>query len=219
MSMVGRLKRALASKTKSTSKKSKDPKKELSRVIFELEEQKKRALKELLSYKTTQKQLEHEVARLSTEADSWDKRARDAVRAGQDDLAKKSLGEKRRCLAERDQIRRDQNEAAVYAAQLNQSRKDVEGRLRSLKLREGTLARQLSAARSGGSVVGDGRGAMDALDRAEHLIDEQAAEAELSADLDGGRGEADAELERATDEADADAALAALKAKMKAGRN
>lgn len=218
MSMVGRLKRALASKTKTTERKSKNPEKELSRIIFELEEQHKLALKELLNYKTTSKQLARDLERLAEEAKTWDRRAREAVRRGDDELAKKCLREKRQRVVESEQIRRDRDEAASYAAELNHSRKQVESRLRALKLRQGTLSRQLKAARSGGSIIGDGGAAEGTLDKAEHLIDEQAAEAEISAALAGddrGRSEIDASLERATASADADAALAELKAKMK----
>ena len=168
-----------------------------------------------MSYKTTAKQIGRDIETLDAKIASWQRRAMEAVKAGDDDLAKQALVEKKRCEVERQQLVRDRNEAASYAVELNDSRKQVEQRLRMLKLKKGTMAQHIAAARSEGDPFG-GSALFDKMARAEQAIEEQAVEAEISQMLgdDGDAGAAADQVRRSTDALEADAQLAALKAKM-----
>jgi phage shock protein A len=150
-----------------------------------------------------------------------------AVSAGDDALAKKALSERQRSLAEIERIRRDRDEAASYAIELNNSRKTADNKLRMLKLRKGTLATQLKAARTGStSPLGVDSELFDKFAEAEQAIDEDAIEAEVMAAMEGeevaGGGLSAAEFDQKLRAAGADPAvsdddpLAALKAKMAA---
>jgi phage shock protein A len=225
MSIFSRMRRAIKSKANAAIDRAIDPQKELDMAILELENQQRAAIKELLSYKATAKQLEQDIAKLEERAKHWEARAMTAVKRGDDALAKDCLKEKKNAEVEVVKVRRDRDEAQGYAIELNRSRKTAETKLKILKLKKGTMATQIAAARSGtGNVFGQSDAAFDKLARAEEKIDDDALMAEVEAALDGEDLEADIDARLLAvsggDEAAgaADDPLAELKAKMEADR-
>ncbi len=222
MGIFSRMKKGIKSKANAAIDKASDPEKELEIAIMELEEQRKNAIQELLSYKTTAKQMEKDIARAQEKAEAWEKKAKAAVKAGNDELAKNALKERRYWLAEAEKIRRDHDEAAGYAIELNRSRKKAETKLQILKLKKGTMATQIAAARSGStSPFGHDNELFEKFARAEERIDEEAIQAEVAAAMDGEdvdgapiSSTADVAAEPEPGAGDADFALAELKAKM-----
>ncbi|GAB4539268.1 MAG: hypothetical protein Tsb0020_53060 [Haliangiales bacterium] len=230
MGILSRMKNAVKSKANSAIDDSRDPEKELNLAIQELDDLRKTALQELVTYKATAKQMSKDIERHENRIAEWEKRAVAAVRAGDDELAKQALREKKQCEDEIARIRKDRDEAAGYAVQLNRSRKQAEEKLRMLKLRKGSLATQLKAARTGSS-LGFDNSLFDKLEDAESEIDRQSIEAEvalsLGEELSGGKQNlSEAEFDRKLREAGGDDAsagdddpLAALKAKMQADKD
>ena len=109
-----------------------------------------------------------------------------AVKAGDDEAAKLALREKKTAEAEAVRIERDKHEAASYAIQLNKSRKEFETKLQMLKMRKGTLATQLAAARSaGGDAFGTDSSVWDRFQAAEDRIDAEAIATEVDAAMRG----------------------------------
>jgi phage shock protein A len=218
MGLFSRMKKGVKAKANAAVDKMIDPEKELDIAIMELDEQRKKAIAELISYKTTAKQMERDVDNAENKSAAWEKKAMVAVKSGDDDLARKALKEKKYWLVEAEKIRRDRDEAAGYAIELNRSRKQADTKLRILKLRKGTMATQIAAARSGGdSPFGHDNEVWDKFARAEEQIDDATIQAEVDAALDG--EDADGlplmfESSAPADPGDADAALALLKAKM-----
>ncbi len=207
MGIFSKIKQGLSSRANAAIDKAVDPAKEIEMAILELEEGRTKALAELVSYKASAKMMEADVAKHRAKAADWERRAMLAVRAGEDDAARTALREKKACEAEAVKIERDKHEAAGYAIQLNKSRKEFETKLQLLKMRKGTLATQITAARSaGGDAFGNDPGVWDRFAAAEDRIDQQAIETEVDAAMRG--------------EAAADAALEAsiLKAGLAAGR-
>jgi phage shock protein A len=185
MGIFGRMKRAVKSKANAAIDKAIDPAKEIEMAITELEAQQKAAIKELVSYKATAKAMEKDMAGLQEKIKTWEQRAMAAVRRGDDALAKECLREKKQCSAELERLERDRNEANGYAAELNRSRKAAETRLQLLKLKKGTMATQIAAARSGtGSAFGFDNSAFDRMDKAEEKIDNDALAAEVEAGME-----------------------------------
>ncbi|MCG8421891.1 MAG: PspA/IM30 family protein [Proteobacteria bacterium] len=184
MGLFERMKRSAKAKANATIDKMRDPEKELELAITELDDMRKKAIEELVAYKATAKKMEQDLEREEKRAEEWEKRAKAAVVAGDDELAKKALRERQNSLEEIAKIKRDRDEAASYAIQLNKSRKTAESKLRMLKLRKGTLATQLQAARSGSSLGVDSE-LFDKFAEAEDRIGDEAIEAEVQAALDG----------------------------------
>jgi phage shock protein A len=228
MGIFSKIKNGISSKANAALDKAIDPEKELDMAILELEEGRKKALAELLTYKATAKTLDNDLAKHRARAAEWERRAMVAVRAGDDEAARTALREKKAAEAEAGKIERDKHEAASYAVQLNKSRKEFEVKLQMLKLRKGTLATQIAAGRAaGGDAFGNDASVWDRFKAAEDRIDQEAIETEVDAAMRGDDAEAalfDAKLARARDAAGllpgadpapgGDDALAKLKAKM-----
>ena len=220
MGIFSKIKNGISSKANSALDKAIDPEKELEMAILELEEGRKKALAELLSYKTTAKQLDQDMEKHRAKAAEWEKRAMTALRAGDEDMARQALKEKKAAEAEAVKIEKDKHEAAGYAIQLNKSRKEFETKLQMLKLRKGTLATQIAAGRSaGGDAFGNDSSVWDKFQRAEERIDQEAIETEVDAAMRGEEAEAqifDAKLAALapTVPDGPDDALAKLKAQM-----
>lgn len=228
MGLFSRMKDGIKSKANAALDKAIDPEKEVEMAILELEEQRKAALQELISYKANAKQMDEDVKRQEEKAAQWEKRAMAAVKAGDDEAAKTALREKKACLVEAGKIKRDRDEAASYAIQLNKSRKEFETKLQILKLKKGTLATQLAAARSaGGDAFGNDSSVWDRFKSAEDRIEEDAIASEVDAAMRGEQA-AEAELEAKIlgagtaagvgGAAGTDDALAQIKAKVSAER-
>jgi phage shock protein A len=193
MGIFSKIKGGISSKANAAIDKAINPQKELEMAILELEEGRKKAMAELLSYKTTAKQLDQDMEKYRAKAAEWEKRAMTALRAGDEGLAREALKEKKAAESEAAKIERDKHEAASYAIQLNKSRKEFETKLQVLKLRKGTLATQIAAARSaGGDAFGNDSSVWDKFQRAEERIDAEAIESEVDAAMRG--EEADAKL-------------------------
>jgi phage shock protein A len=218
MSIISKMKRAIGSRADAALDKALDPAKEIDLLISELEDQRKEAVADLLSYKASANKMESDVASLKEKAETWEKRAMVAVKNGDDDTARECLRRKKECLVDLAQIRRDQLEAAGYAAELNQSRKQVEVRLRMLKLKKGTMANQIAAARGKKNVLSTDNELFAKLEQAEDEINEAEARVEADAELAGSDTDLEAALLREAQEPEtvqgADDPLEALKAKM-----
>jgi phage shock protein A len=219
MGIFKKLKDGISSKANSAIDKATDPEKEIDQAIFDLEEGRKKALQELISYKATAKQMEQDIVKYEEKAATWEKRAMTAVRAGDDDAAKQALTEKKNCQVELAKIKRDRDEAAGHAIALNKSRKEFEVKLQILKLRKGTLATQLAAARSAtGNAFGHDDEVWEKFERAEAKIDADAIETEVDAAMRGEEAALASEIDRkalaAGENHTPDDALTALKEKM-----
>lgn len=186
MGIFSKIKNGISSKANAALDKAIDPEKEIEMAILELEEGRKKALAELVSYKATAKQMDNDLEKYKAKIAEWERRAMMAVRAGDDDSARLALKEKKSCEQEYAKIERDKHEAASYAIQLNKSRKEFETKLQMLKLRKGTLATQIAAARSpGGDAFGNDSSVWDRFKAAEDRIDQEAIETEVDAAMRG----------------------------------
>ena len=189
MGIFSKIKGGISKSANAALDKAIDPEKELDMAIMELEEGRKKALQELITYKATAKTLDADMERYKAKAAEWERRAMIAVKAGDDEAAKTALKEKKNAEAQVVKIEHDKHEAASYAIQLNKSRKEFEVKLQVLKLRKGTLATQIAAARSaGGDAFGNDSSVCDKFKAAEDRIDSEAIETEVDAAM---RGEAD----------------------------
>jgi phage shock protein A len=224
MGIFSRIKQGVSARANAAVDKAMDPAKELDMAILELEEGRKKAIAELISYKTTAKQLDADVEKYRAKATEWERRAVLAIKVGDDEAAKVALREKKAAEAEAGKIERDKHEAASYAIQLNKSRKEFDTKLQLLKMRKGTLATQIASARSaGGDAFGNDTSVWDRFKDAEDRIDSAAIATEVDAAMRGEELEAkafDAKLAAVAGPAgllanpDGDDALAQLKTKM-----
>ena len=140
MGFFGKLKSGISSKANAALDKAIDPEKELDMAILELEDGRKKAMQELITYKATAKLLDGDIEKFKAKAAEWERRAMVAVRAGDDDAAKVALKEKKQAEAEVIKITNDKHEAASYAISPTKSRQEFETKMPMPKLRQGPLA-------------------------------------------------------------------------------
>lgn len=195
MGIFSKIKNGISSKANAALDKAISPEKELELAIAELEDGKKKAMAELLSYKATARNMDNDLEKYKAKIAEWERRAIVAVKAGDDESAKLALREKKSAEVEYAKIERDKHEAQGYAIQLNKSRKEFETKLQLLKMRKGTLATQIAAGRSaGGDAFGHDTSVWDRFKNAEDRIDQEVIESEVDAAMRGEGAEA-AELD------------------------
>ncbi|MEJ7603960.1 MAG: PspA/IM30 family protein [Kofleriaceae bacterium] len=186
MGIFSKIKSGISSKANAAIDKATDPAKELDMAILDLEEGRKKAMQELITYKATARLLDADMEKHKAKGVEWERRAMVAIRAGDDEAARVALKEKKAAEQEAVKIERDKHEAASYAIQLNKSRKEFEIKLQMLKLRKGTLATQIASARTAnGDAFGNDSSVWDRFQAAEDRIDAEAVESEVDAAMRG----------------------------------
>src|SRR5215212_10011387 len=95
MGIFSKIKNGISSKANAAIDKAINPEKELEMAIIELEEGRKKALAELVSYKATAKTLDADLEKHRAKAAEWERRAMLAIKAGDDEAARTALREKK----------------------------------------------------------------------------------------------------------------------------
>ena len=193
-----------------------DPEKEVDLLIHDMEENVRKAKEEVIQCMATSKRGAMRVGKLEEEAALWQKRAEQAVKASDDELAREAL--KRKMASDREVVEAKNKHAEedAYAENLKSSLKQLESRLEDVKLRKGTLKMKAKAAKEGRSGLSGGK-AFAEFDRLEDRIEEIEATADISQSLEGKEALTEAKfakLERAQGNPEIEDELALLKAKM-----
>ena len=216
MGILGRLSTLIKSNVNDAIDGMQDPAKELDQMVRDMEDSARQARTEVATCMGEEKRLQKRVESLDGEIKTWTDRAETAVRAGDDALAKEALRRRGEKEAEQAETRKSLQEQGVYVDQLTTALKALEGRVRDVKLRQGTLREKARAAK-GVSPLSGKTSAFDDFDRMSTKIDSVEAEAGLADELEG-RSAASVEAERKLKEMEAgssvDDALAALKKKL-----
>lgn len=196
-----------------------DPGQEVALMLDDLATQIQTSEKDLKQAMVDRKVMERKVEETQTKEKDWEKRAEQALKLGDEELAKAALARK----ADYGSQSRETESALIEQRNLVESMsrniKESNARLKSLNLRRGSLMAQARAAKKGFSPgqMGDG-GAANRLDEIEGRIAEIEALNEVNAELGGTVEEAAIEAKLADLEGDSevDDALDALKAKLSA---
>jgi phage shock protein A len=217
MGILGRLSDLVKSNVNDLIDSMQDPAKEVDQLIRDMEDSVRQARGEVAQCMAEEKRLGKRVDDLAGEAKTWEDRAVQAVKAGDDALAKEALRRK----AEKDADRMEAENAAAgqkaYVAQLTAGLKTLEVRMQDVKLRQGTLRVQARATRSGENPVSSKTSAFENFERMSGKIDALEAEVGLADELKGPTPEsaaAERKLREMSEAASVDDALAELKKKL-----
>ena len=216
MGIFDRVSRLIKSNANSALDGLQDTAKELDQLVLEMEESLKNARKETMAQMAAEKVARGRAAASDKEADKWEQRAEDAVRAGDDELAKEALARLTHMKQQAADSRREADEAARTVAVQQEGLQRLEARLREVKGRKGTIAAKLAL----GKQQGLSSGALDDFQRMADKIDDSESSGEAAQELaealgDGKStdGAVEAKLAR-LDGGNVDSRLAALKRKM-----
>jgi phage shock protein A len=194
-----------------------DPGKEIEQLILDMEQQARRAREEVAAALGAEKRGQRRAEELEAEVAKWQERAEQAVRAGDDALARQALERKAEVAASAAQSRRTLDEQASYADQLTAALKQLDARIEEVKAKKGTLKAKARAQKGRGPL---GSSAFDEFDRLAGKVDAVEAEAALDEELAAQRHEdaqsraAERKLDELSKDHDIDDKLAALKAKL-----
>ncbi|NLF69076.1 MAG: phage shock protein A [Candidatus Anammoximicrobium sp.] len=203
-----------------------DPEKMLRQAIREMEDAIATAKPDVVRAMASEKNVAKELASNEAQVTVWTDRAETAVKAGDDDLARKAITRKR----EYEKIAaalRDQHEAAVEASQtLRRQLEAMQAKLKDAQRRLGTLTARQKAAQVRAKAAQSQAGltpelkqdAFDKFDRLARKVEMAEAEAEAFSEL--ARNERQAEdvaddIESSGEFSDTEAELLELKKKLK----
>jgi phage shock protein A len=198
-----------------------DPGQEVALMLDDLASQIQSSERDLKQTIVDRKMLERKVEEFEGKEKEWQRKAEQALKLGDEELARAALKRK----ADYTMQAKDAKSGLVQQADLVESMhkhiKESKARLKSLNLRRGSLMAQARAAKRG-FAPGDfgASGTVDRMNAIENRIAEIEALNEVNAELNKDVEEAalDAKLAQLDDGSEVDDALAALKAKLSADK-
>lgn len=187
-------------------------------MIDDLAAQIQESEKDLRQAVVDRKMLERKIVELEASEKEWQAKAEQALKLGDEDLARAALKRKGDYSLQLVDARAGLVQQTNLAESMQVQIKEAKAKHKSLNLRRGSLMAQARAAKKGVApgTLGDG-GTLSRLDDIENKINQLEALNEVSAELDGGAAEeaaVDAKLAALAGDNELDDELARLKAKM-----
>jgi phage shock protein A len=217
MGILGRINSVIKSNVNAMIDKMTDPAKEIDLVINDMEEQLKKAREEVITCAASAKRAAQKAQQLEGEVERWQRRAEQAVRAGDDGLAKEALEQQMTQAREREATAKLQQEQEAYVEQLKSSLKALEAKIKEVKGRKETLKARAKAAKEGRAGLKGGK-AFEDFQRLEDRIEAMEAEGDVSAATDARDAAVEAKFARLQGpDPKVEDALAELKRKVDSG--
>ncbi len=195
MGILGRINAVIQSNLNSAIDRMSDPAKEIELLISDMQDAQKKAKQELVQGLAAARQTAKRCEAVEQEVALWYRRAEQAVRQGDDDLAREALAQKAQVERKLADTRRALQEQEVYSAELRRSMDQLEARLEECKLRKETLKEMARAAKGQGQGL-RGTRAFDEFDRLAGRIEALETETQLTEELEGRRAATEAKFAR-----------------------
>lgn len=217
--LFSRLKNSISSTLTSAVEAVSDPGQEVALMLDDLAAQIQSAERDLHQAVVDRKMMERKVETLAKDEGDWQRRAEQALRLDNEDLARQALRRKTELSAQLAETRLAHEEQGRLVEAMQRNITTSKQKLKMLNLRRGSLMAQARAAKRGvgPGQIGDG-GTLSRMEEIESRIASLEAlnevQAEMSTDIQD--AEIDAKLAALEGDNKVDDELAALKARMKA---
>ena len=192
MGIFDRMGRVISSNVNSLLDKAEDQKKLLSLNIEEMDEQIKRAQREVIAAVAAEKQLRKKCDDLQAEREKWDKRAELALKSGDEALAREALKQKKRVTGEHEVAENARVEQRNAALNMKTEFERMKEKLAEIKLKKGTLEARATKAAAGGNAEAlgakGGGSAFADFRKMEEKIEGREAEVSAMAEVDDALG-------------------------------
>lgn len=215
-----RMRRAISSSVDDAIEAVSDPGQELALMLDDLGAEIRQAEEDLKHAVVERKMIERKIAELDKKAQGWNARAEQAIKLGDETLARAALERKVELGHERKELELALVQQTKLVEDMTEHIAASKKKLKALNLRRGTLMAQARAAKQGGSsAAAVGMAQTTRLDAIESKIAALEAFNEVHAETGGAEIEEariDAELRKLEGQSELDDELAALKARMAA---
>jgi phage shock protein A len=192
MGIFDRMGRVISSNVNSLLDKAEDQKKLLSLNIEEMDEQIKRAQREVVAAVAAEKQLRKKCDDLSADREKWDKRAELALKSGDEALAREALKQKKRVTSELEHAENARVEQRNAALNMKTEFERMKEKLAEIKMKKGTLEARATKAAAGSNAEGlgakGGGSAFAEFRKMEEKIEGKEAEVSAMAEVDEALG-------------------------------
>jgi phage shock protein A len=190
MGFFQRFRRIIRSNLNDMISRSEDPEKMLDQVIMDMNKQMIESKKSVAGAIADEKKLERQMNQTLATAREWEDKAKLAVRAGKDDLAKEALLRKQEYMSEagqyREQLDGQHNSVEKLKQSLRQLQQKIDEAQRKRNLLIARAKRAKAQQRMQESIKGMNKsGAFEAFDRLSEKVDRMEAELEAHEELEG----------------------------------
>ena len=220
--LFSRIKNSISSSLNEAVDSMSDPGQEVALMLDDLATQIQEAEKDLKQAVVDRKMMERKLETITKDEGDWAKRAEQALRLGDEDLARQALRKKGDLTQQKTDLEQAVKEQAQLAESMQKNVTTSKQKLKMLNLRRGSLMAQARAAKRG---VGPGRigdgGTLSRIDEIEARIMSLEALNEVQAEMSDEvqEAEVDAKIASLAGETELDDALAALKKKLEAQKS
>ncbi len=224
MGFWGRLGRVFRSNANAVVEKMEDPEKILNQTLLDMQDQLIKAKQQVAVAIADEKRLEKQYLAEEKKAKDWEDKARLALKAGNEELARKALAEKNSYSENANGYKAEWQKQKMMTDKLRQSLKQLSDKIDSAKRKKNLLIARSKRAKAQQEIQSTMNGlndnsAFSAFDRMDEKVEQLEAKADATAELaeDFAGGNADLEKEFAalkSSSAGTDDDLAKLKAEM-----
>lgn len=196
-----------------------DPEKMVKQIIIDMEQQIREATQALGQAMASQKQAEKQLQNAKVSAQDWENKAKMALQAGNEDLARKALANKVSVESNIQAFQTSYDQISTQTAELHNRVDVLKGKLEEARTRQNMLIARARMADAQKDVATSLSGtnsdsAFSKLDKMERKIEGQEAEAQAFAEMSGDTTFAKDEFKELAQESAVDAELARLMGEM-----
>lgn len=223
MGIFGRIGDIFKANVNDTLDKMEDPEKMIKQMVIEMQQGIAKATSSLATAMAQEKKMEREYKKNAEAAANWEKKAGQALQAGNEDLARQALAKKADADTQAAQYKQMYDQAAAQTAQLKNQVDQLKQKLNEAKMKESTLIARSQMAKTQKKLAKE-VGSFDSssnfakFDKFEEKILKNEAEAQALTDLaDDGASSLNDEFKALEQSSAVDDDLARLKAQLNSG--
>lgn len=218
MGILNRFSDVVRSNINALIDRAEDPEKMANQIILDLEKIQKEVVDGTAASIAEEKRLMTLVEQNRAEADRWENRAMEALKKGEEDMARDALQQKQRFENDYETFRLQHEKQVAAVNTLKENMREMNRKLEEARRRRDNLAARSTTAKvqqnvAKATTAASSMDAMGKLDKMERKVDQQAAMAEAYSELNAEEN-MEAKFKKMEKEQSIDDALAALKEKI-----
>jgi phage shock protein A len=190
MAIFSRLTDLLKANINDLIDKAEDPEKMVKQIIIDMEEQLQKAVQGLGTVMASERQIAKKLDEAKSESKLWEKRAKDAIKSSNEELARKAVDSKIKADTNIEQYQKMHTELSSQTAVLKEQVDLLKKKLNEARARQSMLIARDKVAEARKEVIDavgdlDSSGAFAKMDKMEQKIAEKEAQADAAFDISG----------------------------------